>query len=62
MIEHALNNIVAYGIRYSVTLNFTGGDNYKLVMSHPVVSGKKSFTEFRGSMQIEKKIRCKKFI
>ena len=55
MIDSALNNIGTYGVRYSVTLNLAGSGNYKLVMSHPVVSGKKAFTAFRGSMQIEQK-------
>ena len=55
MIDSALNNIGTYGVRYSVTLNLIGSGNYKLVMSHPVVSGKKAFTAFRGSMQIEQK-------
>ena len=53
MIDSALNNIGTYGVRYAVTLNLVGNGNYKLVMSHPVVSGKKPFTAFRGSMQIE---------
>ena len=55
MIDSALNNIGTYGVRYSVTLNLAGRGNYQLVMSHPVVSGKKAFTAFRGSMQIEQK-------
>ena len=53
MIDSALNNIGTYGVRYAVTLNLVGNGNYQLVMSHPVVSGKKPFTAFRGSMQIE---------
>ena len=55
MIDSALDNIGTYGVRYSITLNLIGSGNYKLVMSHPVVSGKKAFTAFRGSMQIEQK-------
>ncbi len=55
MIDSALNNIGTYGVRYMVTLNLAGTGNYQLVMSHPVVSGKKTFTAFRGSMQIEQK-------
>ena len=57
MIDSALNNIGTYGVRYSVTMNLSGNGNYQLVMSHPVVSGKKPFTAFRGSMQIEQKNR-----
>ena len=55
MIDSALNNIGNYGVRYTVTLNLAGSGNYQLVMSHPVVSGKKPFTAFRGSIQIEQK-------
>ena len=55
MIDSALNNIGTYGVRYTVTLNLAGSGNYQLVMSHPVVSGKKPFTAFRGSIQIEQK-------
>jgi hypothetical protein len=55
MIDSALNNIGTYGVRYTVTLNLVGNGNYQLVMSHPVVAGKKPFTAFRGSMQIEQK-------
>ncbi len=57
MIDSALNNIGTYGVRYTVTMNLSGNGNYQLVMSHPVVSGKKPFTAFRGSMQIEQKNR-----
>jgi hypothetical protein len=55
MIDSALNNICTYGVRYSITLNLAGSGNYQLVMSHPVVSGKKPFTAFRGSIQIKQK-------
>ena len=55
MIDSALNNIGTYGVRYTITLNLSGNGDYQLVMSHPVVSGKKPFTAFRGSMQIEQK-------
>ena len=57
MIDSALNNIGTYGVRYTVTMNLSGNGNYQLVMSHPVVSGKKPFTAFRGSMQIEQQNR-----
>ena len=53
MIDSALNNVGTYGVRYDVTLNLTGSGPHQLVMSHPVVSGKKPFTAFRGSLQIE---------
>ena len=52
MVDSALNNIGTYGVRYDVTLNLTGSGPHQLVLSHPVVSGKKRFTAFRGSLQI----------
>ena len=53
MIDSALNNIGTYGVRFDVTLNLTGQGPHQLVMSHPVVSGKRKFTAFRGSIQIQ---------
>ena len=53
MVDSALNNIGTYGVRYDVTLNLVGSGAHQLVMSHPVVSGKKTFTAFRGSIRIE---------
>ena len=53
MIDSALNNIGTYGVRYDVDLNLSGSGTHQLVMSHPVVSGKKTFTAFRGSIRIE---------
>ena len=35
-----------------MTLNVAGAGPHQLVLSHPVVSGKKTFTAFRGSLQI----------
>ena len=55
MIDSALKIIGTYGVRYTVTLNLAGSGNYQLVMSHPVASGKRAFTAFRGSIQIEQK-------
>ena len=52
MIDSSVNNVGTYGVRYDVTFNLTGQGRHQLVMSHPVVSGKKPFTAFRGSMQI----------
>ena len=53
MIDSALNNVGTYGVRYDVTLNLRGSGKHELVLSHPVVSGKKPFTAFRGSLQIQ---------
>ena len=50
MIDSAINNIGTYGVRYAITFNLVGNGNYQLVMSHPVVSDKKPFSAFRGSM------------
>ena len=50
MIDSAINNICTYGVRYAITFNLVGNGNYQLVMSHPVVSDKKPFSAFRGSM------------
>ena len=52
MVDSALNNVGTYGVRYDVTLNLSGAGPHQLVLSHPVVSGKKRFTAFRGSLQI----------
>ena len=52
MVDSSVNNVGTYGVRYDVTLNLSGRGRHQLVMSHPVVSGKKPFTAFRGSMQI----------
>ena len=52
MIDSALNNVGTYGVRYDVTLHVSGAGPHQLVLSHPVVSGKKTFTAFRGSLQI----------
>ena len=52
MVDSALNNVGTYGVRYDVSLNLSGAGPHQLVLSHPVVSGKKTFTAFRGSLQI----------
>ena len=52
MVDSALNNVGTYGVRYDVSLNLSGAGLHQLVLSHPVVSGKKTFTAFRGSLQI----------
>ena len=53
MIDSAVNNIGTYGVRYDIDLTLQGQGDHHLVMSHPVVSGKKQFTAFRGSLRIE---------
>ena len=52
MVDSALNNVGTYGVRYDVMMKLSGAGPHQLVLSHPVVSGKKTFTAFRGSLQI----------
>ena len=53
MIDSAVNNIGTYGVRFDVEMNLTGAGAYELVLSHPVASGRKPFTAFRGSIGIK---------
>ena len=53
MIDSALNNVGTYGVRFDVELNLTGVGAHELVLSHPVASGRKPFTAFRGSIGIQ---------
>ena len=53
MLDSALNNVGTYGVLYEVTLQLIGAGQHQLVLSHPVNSGKRQFTAFRGSIRIE---------
>ena len=53
MIDSALNNIGTYGVRFDIELNLSGVGTHELVLSHPVASGRKPFTAFRGSIGIK---------
>ena len=53
MIDSALNNVGTYGVRFDVELNLSGTGPHELVLSHPVASGRKPFTAFRGSIGIK---------
>ncbi len=53
MIDSAVNNIGTYGVRFDVELNLSGVGAHELVLSHPVASGRKPFTAFRGSIGIK---------
>lgn len=53
MIDSAVNNVGTYGVRYDLDLNLSGLGPHELVFSHPVASGRSSFTAFRGSIRIE---------
>ena len=53
MIDSAVNNVGTYGVRFDVELNLSGVGPHELVLSHPVASGRKPFTAFRGSIGIK---------
>lgn len=53
MDDSSLDNVGTYGVRFDITLNLRGAGPYELVMSHPSPTGGRSFTAFRGSIQIE---------
>lgn len=53
MIDSAVNNVGTYGVRYDIDLNLNGVGTHELVLSHPVASGRPSFTAFRGSIRID---------
>ena len=53
MVDSALNNVGTYGVRFDVEMNLSGVGVHELVLSHPVASGRKPFTAFRGSIGIK---------
>ena len=53
MIDSALNNVGTYGVRFDIEMNLSGVGVHELVLSHPVASGRKPFTAFRGSIGIK---------
>ena len=53
MVDSAVNNVGTYGVRFDVELNLSGEGPHDLVLSHPVASGRPSFTAFRGSIGIK---------
>jgi len=52
MMDSSLDNVGTYGVRFDIDLNLRGQGPYQLVMSHPSPTGGRSFTAFRGSLQI----------
>jgi len=52
MLDSSLDNVGTYGVRFDIDLNLRGQGPYQLVMSHPSPTGGRSFTAFRGSLQI----------
>jgi len=53
MADSSINNVGTYGVRFDVTLALQGSGPHELVLSHPVLSRRKPFTAFRGSIGIE---------
>ena len=53
MADSSLDNVGTYGVRFDVEFNLRGDGPYELVMSHPSPTGGRSFTAFRGSIQIQ---------
>jgi hypothetical protein len=53
MLDSSLDNVGTYGVRFDIDLNLRGNGPYELVMSHPMLYGVRSFTAFRGSIQIQ---------
>jgi hypothetical protein len=52
MVDSSLDNVGTYGVRFDIDLHLKGSGPYELVMSHPAARSGKSFTAFRGSLQI----------
>ena len=52
MLDSSLDNVGTYGVRFDVDLNLRGNGPYELVLSHPAPVGGKTFTAFRGSLQV----------
>ena len=52
MLDSSLDNIGTYGVRFDIDMNLRGHGPYELVMSHPSPMGGRTFTAFRGSIQI----------
>lgn len=52
MLDSSLDNVGTYGVRFDVDLDLRGNGPYELVLSHPSPIGGKTFTAFRGSLQV----------
>ena len=53
MVDSSLDNVGTYGVRFDVDFNLQGSGPYDLVISHPEAVGGRSFTAFRGSIQVK---------
>lgn len=52
MVDSSLDNVGTYGVRYDLDLNLRGEGTYTLLLSHPADPGGRTFTAFRGSIEI----------
>jgi len=53
MVDSSLDNVGTYGVRFDIDLQLRGSGPHELVMSHPSPSGGRTFTAFRGSLEID---------
>jgi hypothetical protein len=53
MIDSSVDNVGTYGVRFDVDLALQGSGEHQLVLSHPVVPERGTFTAFRGSLGIQ---------
>jgi hypothetical protein len=52
MVDSSLDNVGTYGVRFDIDLQLRGQGSYALVLSHPRDSQGRSYTAFRGSIEI----------
>lgn len=51
-VDSSIDNVGTYGVRFDVDLNLLGQGAYEIVLSHPSPIGGRSFTAFRGSLEL----------
>lgn len=51
-VDSSIDNVGTYGVRFDVELNLLGQGAYEIVLSHPSPIGGRSFTAFRGSLEL----------
>jgi len=52
MVDSSLDNVGTYGVRFDIDLHLQGQGTYALVLSHPRDSQGRTYTAFRGSIEI----------
>ncbi len=52
MVDSSLDNVGTYGVRFDIDLQLRGQGSYALVLSHPRDSQGRTYTAFRGSIEI----------